>query len=567
MNFVLQGRTCFIDVRNSPEYLHELILSYSEEIESNFTDQCVNKNAKTIFRREEMSILFTYMSYELTRLASYLLINEKIILLAVTFQQMLPSKLHEKPYNIYSHESSFLSENQKDSVFRVAMDLNVTYAGILYAKEYQEDENLIMRDCKERPKDSAFCVLMRIDKEEKSTNCFKEILMDLKNSTNVDHALKIISEDSHMRILVAYGYGSSHQRLFEIPQFKNYMFVNDQNLDYFLVPFTRNFTNSSSQYKNVHKFERFQNLPGGLMMRQLVENVLDFHERFVAVNSAFLYLVRFMPIEYTPLIKMVLPNYNSSLGITYKQWNTVPMYKRQMLANYFLTNDKIMTDLLRIWKRLHKFKENTAEDWMNRNEFNPSVAIQRSQPYCNLTRPKACAKGHELRHGLYHEAKWQNSYGWHCGKCGEEMYKDVVGTSKCKPCGYPFETNKAKTDCSDPFKQDFLRLDDPVMITLTTVSTITGILIIFTCAVFVKLRDTPIVKAANRSMTAVQLLGHLLLATLTPILFLEEPKPWKCILKPIVTGLCFTVTVSVNLAKTQKLHVIFNSKIVHSKKK
>ena len=64
-------------------------------------------------------------------------------------------------------------------------------------------------------------------------------------------------------------------------------------------------------------------------------------------------------------------------------------------------------------------------------------------------------------------------------------------------------------------------------------------------------------------MTIVQLVGHFLLMTITNPLFLNMPSYWKCALRPVVVGICFTTTVSVNVAKTQKLHIIFNAKTKH----
>ena len=61
-------------------------------------------------------------------------------------------------------------------------------------------------------------------------------------------------------------------------------------------------------------------------------------------------------------------------------------------------------------------------------------------------------------------------------------------------------------------------------------------LIILTMIVFVKLRETPIVKNANRMATYFQLSAHLILAAVTQVLFVEKPSPLKCVFRPIIVG-------------------------------
>nr|XP_028559710.1 vomeronasal type-2 receptor 26-like isoform X2 [Podarcis muralis]XP_028559711.1 vomeronasal type-2 receptor 26-like isoform X2 [Podarcis muralis]XP_028559712.1 vomeronasal type-2 receptor 26-like isoform X2 [Podarcis muralis] len=67
--------------------------------------------------------------------------------------------------------------------------------------------------------------------------------------------------------------------------------------------------------------------------------------------------------------------------------------------------------------------------------------------------------------------------------------------------------------------------------------------------IFIKHRDTPIVRANNRDLTYT-LLTSLLLCFLCPLIFLIPPERVSCLLRQMAFGLVFTVTVSCVLAKT-----------------
>ncbi|MEO0687921.1 MAG: hypothetical protein AAFY76_23410, partial [Cyanobacteria bacterium J06649_11] len=126
-------------------------------------------------------------------------------------------------------------------------------------------------------------------------------------------------------------------------------------------------------------------------------------------------------------------------------------------------------------------------------------------------------------------------------------------------CVHPLITDDVKTSCYDPYSDEFIRWDGFVGSIVLVVSVLCMVAILLTSAAFIKYRTTPIVKHANRPMSLIQLTSHFLICLISGLLFLGQPTRLKCFLRPILTGLLFTVTVSVNLAKTQKLQLIFNS--------
>ena len=67
---------------------------------------------------------------------------------------------------------------------------------------------------------------------------------------------------------------------------------------------------------------------------------------------------------------------------------------------------------------LHCPLQESIEKWRNSYYHNPERQLNKSKPFCNLTKPR-CGKGVELIHGFYEEEKWLNSLGWFCQKCKE----------------------------------------------------------------------------------------------------------------------------------------------------
>ncbi|XP_069482563.1 vomeronasal type-2 receptor 26-like [Ambystoma mexicanum] len=104
----------------------------------------------------------------------------------------------------------------------------------------------------------------------------------------------------------------------------------------------------------------------------------------------------------------------------------------------------------------------------------------------------------------------------------------------------------------------FLSFTDSLGIVLTTM---VGFLCITTAgiiAIFVRHRDTPIVKANNRDLSFT-LLVSLMFAFLCSLLFIGQPGPFSCLFQQAAFGIVFTVAVSCVLAKTMIVVIAFNA--------
>ncbi|XP_004647863.2 vomeronasal type-2 receptor 116-like [Octodon degus] len=95
----------------------------------------------------------------------------------------------------------------------------------------------------------------------------------------------------------------------------------------------------------------------------------------------------------------------------------------------------------------------------------------------------------------------------------------------------------------------FLAFEDPLGKMLTITALILTILTTAVLGLFVKHRDTPIVKANNRALSYTLLIS-LTCCFLCSLLFIGRPNTATCVLQQTTFGLVFTVAVSTVLAKT-----------------
>ncbi|XP_052033824.1 vomeronasal type-2 receptor 116-like [Apodemus sylvaticus] len=144
-----------------------------------------------------------------------------------------------------------------------------------------------------------------------------------------------------------------------------------------------------------------------------------------------------------------------------------------------------------------------------------------------------------------------------CKPCPENEISNMTNMDQCVKCPEDEYMNTGQTNCLKKVVS-FLDYEEPLGMALAGLTVFFSSLTAIVLCVFLKHRDTPIVKANNETLSYVLLIS-LIFCFISSLLYIGHPSMASCILQQTIFSVVFTVAVSTVLAKTITVVLAFKN--------
>ncbi|KAM8939630.1 vomeronasal type-2 receptor 26-like [Pelodytes ibericus] len=152
----------------------------------------------------------------------------------------------------------------------------------------------------------------------------------------------------------------------------------------------------------------------------------------------------------------------------------------------------------------------------------------------------------------------EQSCCYDCAQCPEGEISNRTDSENCIKCPYNEWPNEKKDQCI-PRLEDFLSYNnDAIAIIFSCISVLFFLITFGILVIFIIFRDTPIVKANNKSLSFV-LLVSIMLSFLCVFVFLGRPVDITCMLRQSSFAVIFSLAISSVLGKTVMIYIVFKA--------
>ncbi|XP_043914032.1 extracellular calcium-sensing receptor-like [Protopterus annectens] len=144
-----------------------------------------------------------------------------------------------------------------------------------------------------------------------------------------------------------------------------------------------------------------------------------------------------------------------------------------------------------------------------------------------------------------------------CMLCPNGEITNQSDSNTCWICPEDYWSNPARNQCLQR-SVEYLSFEEPLGSTLASLSIICTLIPVMVLTIFMRHRDTPVVKANNRNISYL-LLFALSLCFLCSLIFIGHPVRVTCLLRQTTFGIVFSLCISCVLAKTVMVVIAFNA--------
>ncbi|XP_078518758.1 extracellular calcium-sensing receptor-like [Lissotriton helveticus] len=146
---------------------------------------------------------------------------------------------------------------------------------------------------------------------------------------------------------------------------------------------------------------------------------------------------------------------------------------------------------------------------------------------------------------------------FHCVPCPDGSIANQTDAIDCIKCPDDHWSNIKRNRCL-PKEIDFLPYEDPLGFILAVIAIFLFFNASFTLGIFIKYRQTPLVRANNLQLSYI-LLVALMMCFLCSLIFIGRPKRVTCMLRQVIFGISFSFCVSCVMAKTITVLLAFKA--------